>query len=872
MIGMRNGRKRSSTRAKFSAALERLEDRRLLSGDVVLVEDIVAGSGGSNPSALTVANNLLFFRASDATDGTELWRSDGTAAGTFRLKDIKPGDLTSNPRSLTAADGKLYFIADDATGAALWASDGTEAGTVRVTQTGITIRNLAANGSGLYFTVGTSGISPDHGEQLWKSDGTAPGTSLVKDLTPTTVGSRIGALAVVNDTLFFGGSDGTRGRELWKSDGTAAGTVLVKDIVPGATQSDVNSTIAFNGAAYFGATGGLWKSDGTEAGTVLVSNVHVTPSSNTFSRRAVAGGVLLFSGSVTGSELWRSDGTTAGTSLLKDLNGTSASSLPMNFVAVGDTVFLEAFPELNDRQLFMSDGTAAGTVRVADAMPAAGSLRPNSFVKLNDTFYFGASSALYQSIGTPAGTSVVQTLSGTPGSLAVYQGDVYFAGNDGTHGSEPMVHPVNEAPEATGTAVETDEDAPVLIDLRPLASDHETPSADLAYNFTEPDPAVGTLELTGTNGVLRFTPAADYSGAASFSFSVTDNGDPAGSNHNVLTSGTATVGITVQPVNDAPVPVDVTAGVTEDGSVGVALAGSDVETAAGALTFRITSLPTSGTLLHDGQAVTLGSEFVGSPASLTYVAGAATDGARTDSFTYVVTDADAAPLTSGEATVTLNVVAAVADGAAAIDATGTLRVGGTAGNDAIAIHSNGGTLSVVLNGATILSGIATSAVTDARVFARGGDDQVDLSSLGTTAFVNAGAGDDAVTGSNGNDLLIGDLGSDTLTGGSGDDFLIGGDGGDRLVGSSGADVLAAGDMAGDVALAGLRDLAQQWAAAHVASPDDEVFADDTALTDESFDMLTGASGADWFIVGTGDKITDLKTTTDPHGDLVTVVE
>ena len=63
----------------------------------------------------------------------ELWKSDGTAAGTVMVKDINPGSGNSAPLSLTNVNGKLYFAANDgADGDELWKSDGTAAGTLMV--------------------------------------------------------------------------------------------------------------------------------------------------------------------------------------------------------------------------------------------------------------------------------------------------------------------------------------------------------------------------------------------------------------------------------------------------------------------------------------------------------------------------------------------------------------------------------------------------------------------------------------------------------------------------------------------------------------------------------------------------------------------
>ncbi|MEB3831575.1 ELWxxDGT repeat protein, partial [Phormidium sp. CCY1219] len=69
----------------------------------------------------------------DGTNGFELWKSDGTAAGTVLVKDIRSGSGSSNPSNLTNINGTLYFGADDGTnGFELWKSDGTAAGTVLV--------------------------------------------------------------------------------------------------------------------------------------------------------------------------------------------------------------------------------------------------------------------------------------------------------------------------------------------------------------------------------------------------------------------------------------------------------------------------------------------------------------------------------------------------------------------------------------------------------------------------------------------------------------------------------------------------------------------------------------------------------------------
>ena len=97
-----------------------------LGSEPTLVKDINPEGGDSWPGSLTNVNGTLYFRADDGTHAEELWKSDGTAAGTVMVKDINPGSGWSEPWHLTDVNGTLYFGAIDGThGAELWKSDGT---------------------------------------------------------------------------------------------------------------------------------------------------------------------------------------------------------------------------------------------------------------------------------------------------------------------------------------------------------------------------------------------------------------------------------------------------------------------------------------------------------------------------------------------------------------------------------------------------------------------------------------------------------------------------------------------------------------------------------------------------------------------------
>jgi ELWxxDGT repeat protein len=86
-----------------------------------MVKDINPGSADGYLSYLTNVNGVLYFTANDGTNGYELWKSDGTAAGTAMVKDIYPGSGSGSPSNLTNVNGVLYFSANDGThGTELW--------------------------------------------------------------------------------------------------------------------------------------------------------------------------------------------------------------------------------------------------------------------------------------------------------------------------------------------------------------------------------------------------------------------------------------------------------------------------------------------------------------------------------------------------------------------------------------------------------------------------------------------------------------------------------------------------------------------------------------------------------------------------------
>ncbi len=415
---------------------ESLEDRRLLAGMLELLKDINPGAGNSQAGEFIQIDSVVFFTADDGVSGEELWKTNGTEAGTVLIKDIRPGLDASAPHSLVNVGGTLYFSAND----------------------------------------GTSGY------ELWKSDGTAAGTVRVKDIRPGIATSGPGYLTDVLGTLFFQANDGTSGEELWKSNGTEAGTVRVKDILPGFEQSFPEELTNVNGTLYFRATGEhnqfypgvgpfggyeLWKSDGTEAGTVRVKDINPGPPESYPINLTNVSGTLYFHANdgTNGRELWKTDGTPAGTVLVKNINPFSADSEPRQLVNVNGTLYFRANDGTNGTELWKSNGSTAGTLRVLDINPGTLSSNPDKLTNVNGTLFFSASVGtsgreLWRTNGTAVGTVLVKdifpgTSNSYPDGLTNVNGAVYFHVNDGTSG--------NELWRSDGTAAGTLR----IIDLRP---------------------------------------------------------------------------------------------------------------------------------------------------------------------------------------------------------------------------------------------------------------------------------------------------------------------------------------------------------------------------------------------------------------------
>lgn len=252
-----------------------------------LVKDINPGSGSSSWGSLgqtAILGDMLYFIARNDTYGAELWRTDGTEAGTQMVCDLVPGSGSSYPWDLAALNGRILFTADDGNDYSLWSTDGTSTEMVvdQFCSNLTVVSGLAGQpGSDVLYFVSDDGVN---GAELWRSDGTTLGTSLAMDIRPGVASASIEFMVAGpagSAALYFIANDGTHGSELWVARSNSVS--MLKDINPGSASSWPGSGRVFvaGDLVYLAADDGVhgvewWQSDGTTEGTQLVDDINFT--------------------------------------------------------------------------------------------------------------------------------------------------------------------------------------------------------------------------------------------------------------------------------------------------------------------------------------------------------------------------------------------------------------------------------------------------------------------------------------------------------------------------------------------------------------------------------------------------------------------
>jgi ELWxxDGT repeat protein len=271
-----------------------------LATDTISGVAAITGTPGFGPPSVNSPGGLidmggyvLFLASGTIFSSQELWRSDGTAAGTYRVAITNPGPVSTAaqlfPLFQKVGSRVLFIGSDGQFGLQLWSSDGTAANTIRLTNATepanspfqIAIYHATA-GTNAYLSISDGASSTTW--SVWHTDGTLGGTRRATGLPPvdqTEPGlTRItGDSSTVYANLKDGASGATSSLYVYHP-GSDSATVAMNGMV----SSQLDGFIFDSGGLYFSADAAgngdePWFSDGTAAGTRLLADINVPAAS-----------------------------------------------------------------------------------------------------------------------------------------------------------------------------------------------------------------------------------------------------------------------------------------------------------------------------------------------------------------------------------------------------------------------------------------------------------------------------------------------------------------------------------------------------------------------------------------------------------------
>ncbi|NOK14443.1 hypothetical protein [Corallococcus exercitus] len=361
--------------------------------------------GVYQPTNLVAVGNKLFFQVRTPDTGMEPWISDGTESGTHLIKDLTPGAADSILEDGYEVNGRLVFfrwvaVSSSEARPELWRSDGTAAGTLRV-RSFSTVRNLSYYklkvGNALLFF-----FAEETGTTLWRTDSTLAGTTVVKQLDAGLTYVR--DVSSPGEVPLFILDDGPD-HEVWKTDGTATGTVrldsfgrpvnLLGALGPYVYLTSVDSPVTKRLRIDRLSLSGGGKTHITTLPNPYGAGEYAYPAVRT----AVVSGNDLYFTQVIQSDapvpenvsLWATNGTAAGTRLLFNNPYVEYGyRYPVFATGTGQVLFGGAPDENRPVVPFFTRGSVATQGRLADIF------LPDSFTRVGHRIFFTALDATQQ--------------------------------------------------------------------------------------------------------------------------------------------------------------------------------------------------------------------------------------------------------------------------------------------------------------------------------------------------------------------------------------------------------------------------------------------------------------------------------------------
>jgi ELWxxDGT repeat protein len=215
---------------------------RKLSGSAGELEEIALPDGAAR---LAVTRDAILFTFDRFGQPTQLWKSDGTAAGTKLVRELAVTEGQRRAIPVSLGDRAVFGAGDGLHGFEPWVSDGTAEET-RL------LRDISSSGSsdaetffvadGIAYFAATDEL---HGRELWQTDGTPEGTKLVMDIVTGTASSSPEDFTRAGDTLYFSARSAT-GLELWAYELPREVTVTIDDARASESAGSVALTVRLN--------------------------------------------------------------------------------------------------------------------------------------------------------------------------------------------------------------------------------------------------------------------------------------------------------------------------------------------------------------------------------------------------------------------------------------------------------------------------------------------------------------------------------------------------------------------------------------------------------------------------------------------------
>jgi ELWxxDGT repeat protein len=338
--------------------------------------------GPGDPGNFLPFGDQWLFVASDHQRRRGLWRTDGTSGGTIPLQTVS---INNDARVLlgdasTIIGGVAYFTVDPGgvglSYRELWRTDGTQAGTFEVTgNVGQRVNILGGNGTHLLYQALANGTTM----HLWSWDGSQAQIITAAD----TLNIVYGAAVSFNGRVCFRAWDVSPSRiDVWCANGQPGDLVRATNLGSiGATAGDLHlldDKLLVN-VPGSGSASGLYVTAGSPAGTQRISNEEMADA------KPFGSGQIVF---VSKSKrLMLTDGTNGGTrDLLEGVNLPGA--LAGGFGILGSHVVFVINDPARGAVIWRTDGAASGTRYLADLDPGTSSAPEGQFFTLGDRLLF----------------------------------------------------------------------------------------------------------------------------------------------------------------------------------------------------------------------------------------------------------------------------------------------------------------------------------------------------------------------------------------------------------------------------------------------------------------------------------------------------